>query len=71
MGERGRRTGYLWGSLKERDHYENQEVGGSIILKWISEIWNGVLWTGLDPVAGSREQDNELFSEFHKMFGRF
>jgi hypothetical protein len=24
-------------SQKERDHYEDQDVGGSIILKWILE----------------------------------
>jgi hypothetical protein len=27
----------LVGSQKERDHYEDQDVGGWIILKWILE----------------------------------
>jgi hypothetical protein len=28
---------YLWESLKERDHLEDQEVGGWTILKWIDD----------------------------------
>jgi hypothetical protein len=27
--------GYWWESQKERDHEEDQDVGGWIILKWI------------------------------------
>jgi hypothetical protein len=30
------------GSQKERDHWEDQDVGGSTILKWILERWDGV-----------------------------
>jgi hypothetical protein len=26
---------YWWESQKERDHYEDQSIGGWIILKWI------------------------------------
>jgi hypothetical protein len=29
--------GYRWGSQRERDHYEDQDVGGWIILKLILE----------------------------------
>jgi hypothetical protein len=29
---------YWWESQKERDHREDQDVGGWTILKWISEI---------------------------------
>jgi hypothetical protein len=29
--------GYWWESLKERDHWEDQDVGGWTILKWILE----------------------------------
>jgi hypothetical protein len=29
--------GYWWESQKERDHYEDQYVGGWTILKWFSE----------------------------------
>jgi hypothetical protein len=39
--------GYLWGSQKERDHYEDQDVGEWIILKWILEKKDGVVRTGL------------------------
>jgi hypothetical protein len=31
----------------ERDHDEDQDVGGWIILGWILERWDGVTWTGL------------------------
>jgi hypothetical protein len=39
--------GYWWESQKERNHYENQDIGGWIILKWILERWDGVVWSGL------------------------
>jgi hypothetical protein len=41
------RDDYLWESQKERDHSEDQDVGGRIILGWILERWDGVMWTGL------------------------
>jgi hypothetical protein len=34
---RGIHIGYWWESQKEIDHYEDQEVGGWTILKWILE----------------------------------
>jgi hypothetical protein len=34
-------------SQRERDHKEDQDIGGLIILGWISERWDGVMWTGL------------------------
>jgi hypothetical protein len=37
MGRRGIRRGYWWESLKERDHWEDQDVRGWTILKWILE----------------------------------
>jgi hypothetical protein len=40
-------VGYWWESQKERDHYEDQDVGGWIILGLILERWDGVMWTGL------------------------
>jgi hypothetical protein len=36
MGRRGMHIGYWWESQKERDHCEDQDVGGWI-LKWILE----------------------------------
>jgi hypothetical protein len=47
MGRRGMNIGYWWESQNERGHYEDQEVGGRIILKWILERKNGIIWTGM------------------------
>jgi hypothetical protein len=47
MGRRGTHIRYWWESQKERDHGEDQYVGRWIILKWILERQNGVVWTGL------------------------
>jgi hypothetical protein len=50
--------GYWWESQKERDHYEDQEVCGWIILKWI--VKRG--WGGMDLIdlAMDREQCRPL-----------
>jgi hypothetical protein len=37
--------GYWWESQKERDHQEDQDIGGWIILKWILDRMG---WYGLD-----------------------
>jgi hypothetical protein len=37
MGRRGMHIGYWWEILKERDHWEDQDVGEWTILKWILE----------------------------------
>jgi hypothetical protein len=37
MEGRGMHTGILWESQKGRDHEEDQDVGGLIILKWVLE----------------------------------
>jgi hypothetical protein len=41
--------GYWWESQKERDHWEDQGVGGWTILKWISEEigWDVMDWIDL------------------------
>jgi hypothetical protein len=46
-GRRALRMGYWWESQKENDHYEYQEVDGLIMLRWISEKYYGLVWTGL------------------------
>jgi hypothetical protein len=37
---------YWWESQKERDHGEDQDIGGWIILKWILDrmVWIGLIW---------------------------
>jgi hypothetical protein len=47
MGRRGMRIGYWWESQKERDHYKDQDVSGWIILKWILERQDRVVWIAL------------------------
>jgi hypothetical protein len=47
MGRRGTRLGYWWESQRERDYYEDQDLGGWIRLEWILERWDGMMWTGL------------------------
>jgi hypothetical protein len=42
MGRRGMHIGCLWEVHKERDHWEDQDVGGWTILKWILERWDGL-----------------------------
>jgi hypothetical protein len=48
-GRRGIHIGFWWESQKKRDHSEDLDVGGRIILRWILEkqgevIWNGLIW---------------------------
>jgi hypothetical protein len=38
---------------KERDHWEDQDVGGWTILKWILERWDGVDWIDMDGIKPS------------------
>jgi hypothetical protein len=56
---------YWWESKKERDHWEDRDVGGWTILKWILERYDGLAWIGLillriGPVEGSCEHGIEL-----------
>jgi hypothetical protein len=37
MGRRGMHIGYWWEMQKEGDHWEDQDIGGWTILKWILE----------------------------------
>jgi hypothetical protein len=51
-------------SQKERDHYEDLDIGVAINLQWILEWKNRVAWTGLivsgyGPMQASSEHDIE------------
>jgi hypothetical protein len=46
LGRRRLHIGYWWDSQKERDHWEDQDVGGLTILKWFLEISDGMEWIG-------------------------
>jgi hypothetical protein len=37
----------LVGKPEGKSNYEDQDVGGWMILRWILERWDGVMWTGL------------------------
>jgi hypothetical protein len=37
----------FWKSHKERDHWEDQDVGKWTILKWILQRCDGMVWIGL------------------------
>jgi hypothetical protein len=39
-------AGFWWESQNQRDYLEDLDVGGRIILKWIFDKYNGVVWTG-------------------------
>jgi hypothetical protein len=47
MGRRGTRIGCWWESQREAGHYEDQDVGGFIILGFILERWDEVMWIEL------------------------
>jgi len=34
-------TGFWWGNLRERNHFEDLGLDRRIILKWIFKKWNG------------------------------
>jgi hypothetical protein len=36
----------LWGKLRERNHLEDPDVDGRIILRWIFRKWDVGAWTG-------------------------
>jgi hypothetical protein len=39
--------GYWWEIQKRIDHWEEQDVGGCTVVKFILERSDAVLWTGL------------------------
>ena len=50
MGRGEALTGFWWGNLRERDHWEDPDTDGSMILRWIFKKWD--VGYGLDR-AGS------------------
>jgi hypothetical protein len=49
-------------SQKERDYYEDLDVVGRIILKWILERWNGVVWTVKPITVAARSKARTSFA---------
>jgi hypothetical protein len=47
MGEKKNKYRILWERQEDRDHWEDKDVGGWTILKWILERQVGMVWTGL------------------------
>jgi len=39
-------TGFWWGNLRERDHFEDPGVDGRITVRWIFRKWDVGVWTG-------------------------
>jgi hypothetical protein len=47
----------LWESQRERDHWEDVDVGGRIISKWVLErqdevVWTGLIWLRIETIGG-------------------
>jgi hypothetical protein len=59
--------GYCWESQKERDHWEDQDVGGLTISKWILERYDGMECIDM---AQDRDQWRALVNT-DKMLGSF
>jgi hypothetical protein len=62
--------GYFWGSQKVRDHWEDLDVGGWTILKWILReiVWDGMDWIGLTQ---DRDQWRALVNMVMNLAGNF
>ena len=46
MGRSEVHEGFFGGDPRERDHFIDLGVDGRIVLKWIFQKWNRVVWTG-------------------------
>jgi hypothetical protein len=68
------RIRFWWGNLREREHLEDPDLDGRIILRWIFRKW--YVGYGLDrsgsgkgQVAGTCESGNEISDSIK--FGEF
>ena len=39
--------GFLWGNLRETDHFEDPDTGGKKIVRWIFRQWGWGVWIEL------------------------
>jgi hypothetical protein len=37
--------GFYWGNPRKRDHLEDPDLDGRIILRWIFRKWDVIAWT--------------------------
>jgi hypothetical protein len=54
MGRKGTHVGYWWESQKKRDHWEDRDVRGWTILKW---IFRETGWDGMDCTDVTQDRD--------------
>ena len=47
IGRRELHTGFWWGNLRERDHWEDLGIDGRIILTFIFKKWAGGIWINI------------------------
>jgi hypothetical protein len=45
VGKEEMHTEFWWRKLMLRDHFEDLDVDGNIVLSWISRKYDGVKWT--------------------------
>jgi hypothetical protein len=66
-------TGFLWGHLRERDHWGDPDVKDKIILRWIFRNWDVGEWNGLSCLrivtGGGHLWVREWTFGFHKVRG--
>jgi hypothetical protein len=71
IGRRGTRIDYWWESQRERDYYEDQNVGGWMDFGEVG--WGDVYWIGLDKDRNRwRALVNSVLAfGFHEMLGNY